>query len=180
VAVVADGLVVASHRRSYGRREKVLDPRHFLGVLAQKPAALDHAPVYRDRELPAAFADLRQALEAHLGRSAGARQYIRVLQLLADHPVARVEAAIRQGQPAAAPDVEAIRARVERAGPGGPAPAFEATPAAALTVPRPDLSRFNRLLPHRQEGADADESTDALAAEGQPEAAQAAGHAGRA
>jgi hypothetical protein len=180
VSIVADSQVIATHRRSYGHREKVLDPRHFLGVLQKKPAALDHAPVFRDWALPAAFTELRDALEGRLGRAAGVRQYVRVVQLLDVHPVPRVEAAIRQARLDGEPDAEAIRTRVERAGPAGSVSAFESTPAAAITVPRPDLSRFNRLLPQSPEGADVDESTDPDAAQGQPEAAQAADHAGRA
>src|SRR5271169_2112716 len=94
VEVVADGQVIASHRRSYGRREKVLDPLHFLGILERKPAALDHAPVYRDWQLPAAFADLRRDLEARLGPSTGVRHFIRILQLLGRRSVDLVERAI--------------------------------------------------------------------------------------
>src|SRR5204862_459158 len=81
VAVVADGQVVACHVRSYGRGERVLDPLHYLVTLERKPAALDHAPVYRDWQLPAAFAELRQALERQLGVRGGARHFIRVLHL---------------------------------------------------------------------------------------------------
>jgi hypothetical protein len=180
VVIVADGRVVATHPRCYGRREKVLDPRHFLGVLERKPAALDHAPVYRDWDLPAAFAVLRLGLEARLGRSPGMRQYIRVLQLLDGYPIPRVEAAIRRALLDGEPDADTIRTRVERSAPEVPASPFESKPAAAITVPRPDLSRFNRLLPRSMEGADADEPTDPDAAQGQPEAAQAADHAGRA
>jgi hypothetical protein len=136
--------------------------------------------VFRDWDLPAAFAELRRALEERLGPAAGVRQYIRVVQLLDGHPVPRVEAAIRHSRLAGEPDAEAIRTRVEQTGSAGLVSAFESTPAAAILVPRPDLSRFNRLLPRSMEGADADESTDAPAAQGQPEAAQAADHAGRA
>ena len=180
VTVVADGQVIATHRRSYGHREKVLDPRHFLGALPKKPAALDHAPVFRDWNLPAAFAELRGALEERLGPAAGVREYIRVVQLLDVHPISRVEEVIRQSRLVGEPDAEAIRTRVERATPDGPASSFESKPAAAITVPRPDLSRFNRLIPRSSEGADADESTDPDAAQDQLEAAQAADHAGRA
>ena len=69
VEIVADGQVIATHRRCYGRREKVLDPLHFLVVLERKPAALDHAPVYRDWQLPTAYADLRRDFEARLGHA---------------------------------------------------------------------------------------------------------------
>ncbi len=61
VEVVADGQIIASHTRSYGQREKILDPLHFLVVLEKKPAALDHAPVYRDWQLPPTFPALRQS-----------------------------------------------------------------------------------------------------------------------
>jgi transposase len=74
VEIVADNQVIARHRRSYGRREKVLDPLHFLLVLQRKPAALDHAPVYRDWPLPPAFTELRRDLEARLGTVTGVRQ----------------------------------------------------------------------------------------------------------
>src|SRR5205814_2731229 len=105
VEVVADGQTVARHARCYGKGQRVLDPLHFLVILERKPAALDHAPVYRDWRLPSAFAALRAELEARLGPASGARHYIRVLQLLAVHPVGCLEQAIssfpRLGMPEA-------------------------------------------------------------------------------
>jgi transposase len=94
VEVVGDGATVATHPRSYRRREKALDPLHFLGTLGRKPAALDRAPVYRDWQLPAAFAQLRAALAGRLGSCVGTRHYIRVLQLLAGHPAEHVGSVI--------------------------------------------------------------------------------------
>ncbi len=44
------------------------------------------------------FAELRQRLEQRHGPSAGVRQYIRVLQLLAEHPLLRVQQAIERGR----------------------------------------------------------------------------------
>lgn len=114
VAVVAEGQTVALHRRSYGRHEKVLDPLHDLVVREKKPAALDHAPVYRDWQLPAAFAELRRSLETRLGLRTGARHYIRVLQLLTRHPLERVELAIEQGLSRGDLDAARIASIVER------------------------------------------------------------------
>jgi transposase len=179
VAIVADGRVIATHRRSYGHREKVLDPRHFLGVLERKPAALDHAPVYRDWHLPSAFVELRQALEARHGRLAGARQYIRVLQLLEHHSVERVDDVLRQND-LDHPDADAIRTQVERLSADATISSVASRSAASITVPRPDLTRFNRLLPHATEGDDVDESRNPDAAQGELEAAQVADHVGRA
>lgn len=167
VEVVGDGQVVARHGRCYGKGQRVLDPLHYLVTLGRKPAALDHAPVYRDWQLPPAFAELRQALERRLGPRTGARHFIRVLQLLARHPLARVERAIRWCQ-----------------GRGGPPMSdndvsLDGVALAALRVPAPDLARFDRLLSPHPPGGRSDDPTDRAALEGQPQAAEAADHAGR-
>jgi transposase len=181
VEVVAGGQVVAAHARCYGRGERVLDPLHFLVVLERKPAALDHAPVYRDWHLPPAFAEARRSLEARLGTRTGTRHYVRVLQLLAGHPLARVEAAITRCLARGDPDAATITAAAERLARDGP-PSSDSTmslAAPAVAVPPPDLSRFDRLLT-RSPGGCADECRDhPTAAEGQPEAAQAADDARR-
>jgi transposase len=175
VAVVADGQVIATHARCYGRREKVLDPRHFLVTLERKPAALDHAPVYRDWQLPATFAVLRRDFEARLGPATGARHYIRVLQLLAHHPVDLVERAIQASRPRAYPDAAAIAAAAGRLA-SDTVLSLE-LPAAApnVTVPLPDLSRFDQLLSPSSQGDDAHERREHTTAQGQPEAVTAAG-----
>jgi hypothetical protein len=67
---------------------------HYLATLGRRPAALDHAPVMREWRLPESFAQLRQSLEQRHGATAGARQYVRVLQLLAEHPLRRVQQAV--------------------------------------------------------------------------------------
>ena len=178
VLVVADGQVVASHRRSYGHHEQVLDPLHFLAVLEKKPAALDHAPVYRDWHLPPAFAQLRQSLEGRLGVGTGCRHFIRVLQLLAHHPQDRVERAIALC--GGRPDAAAITPAVERLARAADTPAaLSDSQLSLLTVPRPDLARFDLLLPRPPQGDRNDERCERPLAEGQPQATQAAHHAGR-
>jgi transposase len=144
VEFVERGQVVASHARSYGRDQQVLDPLHYLSSLERRPAALDHAPVMRDWKLPASFSRLRQALEDRHGPTAGARHYIRVLQLLAEHAVedvqAAVEACLRRGECHA----ERIAVEVKRL------TSMTGTRSEAaldvFQVPRPDLGRFDQLL----------------------------------
>src|SRR4051812_44414455 len=94
VAIVSGGQVVATHARLPEKSRMVLDPLHFLATLGRKPGSLDHAPVFRDWALPACFADLRARLERQHGSAAGARQFARVLQLLTEHPLARLSTAI--------------------------------------------------------------------------------------
>ena len=88
VVIVSRGQAIARHARSHRRHAMVLDPLHYLATLECKPGALDQAPVFRDWELPACFAAFRAALEREHGAAAGGRRYARVLQLLAEHPLA--------------------------------------------------------------------------------------------
>jgi transposase len=152
VEIVGDGSVVAGHKRSYGRGEQVLDPIHYLVTLGRRPAALDHSNVYRQWQLPADFEELRRLLEQRHGPQAGARQYIRVLQLLAEHPAARVREAIEQCRRKGLLDAESVRQETGRLARRACDPAEpQSLPARILEthvqVPRPDLNRFNQLLP---------------------------------
>jgi transposase len=145
VEVVEGGQVVARHSRSYGKDEQVLDPLHYLAALGRRPAALDHAPVLRDWQLPESFTRLRQALEVRHGVTAGARHYIRVLQLLGEHPLDRVRQAVEACLRRDELHAERIAAWARRlAEPAGPA--TEGTSLSQYQVPRPDLGRFDQLL----------------------------------
>ncbi len=144
VEVVERGQVVARHARSYGHDEQVLDPLHYLAALERRPAALDHAPVLRDWRLPESFVQLRQGLEQRHGPTAGARHYVRVLQLLAEYPREHVQEAVatclRRGELHA----ERVRAEAQRL--TGAATPLPVTPLCQYQVPRPDLGRFDQLL----------------------------------
>jgi transposase len=153
VEVVDSTTVVARHRRSYGRHEQVLNPLHYLVTLGRKPAALDHAPVMRDWQLPGSFLLLREMLEQRHGATAGARQYIRVLQLLAEHPLARVQQAVEASTSPEQVQAERIAAMVVRLAErdaGVPLSLGTATPE--IQVPRPDLGQFDQLLKEGEEG----------------------------
>jgi hypothetical protein len=114
VRIVAKGHEIARHRRSYGRGEQVLDPLHYLITLGRRPAALDHSAVYRDWKLPEIFGQLRQLLEGKHGPLTGVRHFVRVLQLLANHPLERVEKAVRHCVSGGIVNAEVIQARVEQ------------------------------------------------------------------
>jgi len=151
IQIVAGHQTVASHPRSYGRSEQVLDPMHYLVTLGRRPGALDHSGVYRNWQLPAAFLDLRTALEERHGAHAGSRQFIRVLQLMPEHPVGRVVAAIGQCRSKGLLDAESICSQANHlAVRSGHTLSADETPVESLAVqiqvPRPDLSRFNQLL----------------------------------
>lgn len=151
VVIVSRGQAVARHVRPPQRHTMVLDPLHYLATLDRKPGALDHAPAFRDWELPGCFAAFRAALEREHGATAGGRRYARVLQLLVEHPLARVREAIefctqsdQIGAESVARRVQVLAAIATPAAVAGPSPGAAAPPR--VHVPLPDLSRFDQLL----------------------------------
>jgi hypothetical protein len=105
VVITANGQVVATHARSLDKQPMVLDPLHDLATLGRRPAALDHAAVFREWKLPVCYAEIRAKLEQVHGALGGSRRFVRVLQLLGEHPMTRVthaiEACLREHLPSA-------------------------------------------------------------------------------
>jgi hypothetical protein len=130
----------------------VLEPTHYLAALDRRPGALDHAPVFRDWRLPACFAAFRAGLEAHHGAVAGSRRFARVLQLLGEHPLRRVDRAIEACRSEHLFSAEAVIQRtrslaaIEAATGDVAATPADAPAAPQVHVPRPDLGRFDQLL----------------------------------
>jgi transposase len=182
VEVVGDGATVATHLRSYQRGQKILDPLHFLAVLERKPGALDHAPVYRDWQLPSVFHTLRRSLEELHGSCVGTRHYIRVLQLLTNYPSEQVENAIASCLECDSPDVATITTAVHQQSAHNTHPFNDkalSLELSTVTVRPPDLAQFDRLLSHYPEGDDHEYRDHALVVEGQPEATPLADDVGR-
>ncbi len=150
VEIVSRGQVVARHARRYDGGQQ-LDPIHYLVTLQRRPAALDHSNVYRRWDLPPVFGELRTQLEQRHGESIGVRQYIRVLQLLTEHPMQRVRRAVDDVRFETALDDDRIRRRAEHL-------AARQTPRedfcdidipddfAQVEVPLPDLAKFDQFL----------------------------------
>jgi transposase len=177
VIVLSTGQVVAEHVRTYERGYQVLDPLHYLVTLGRKPACVDHTAVYRHWSLPPAFSQWREATEALHGAPAGTRQYVRVLQLLAQHPAERLAQALEcclARQMLETEDVASCAERLRRREPS--AAISERDLAGSIDVPLPDLCRFDQLL-SRGELTDVPEL--GLAAQGQPASVAAADHGGR-
>ena len=152
VVIVAEGQVVATHARRTDKQTMILDPVHYLATLGRKPGTLDHAPVFRDWKLPACFADFRATLQGHHGAAGGSRHFVRVLQLLGEHPLARVHQAVEECRGAHLDSAEAVIQRTRTlaasvaATRGGATPPPESSPIPHVQVPMPDLSRFDQLL----------------------------------
>ena len=151
IVIVAHDQVIASHERCSQKPTMILDPIHYLATLDRKPGALDHSPVFRDWKLPACFAKLRGELDEIHGVLSGSRRFVRVLQLLGEHPMSRVTQAIEACQRDHLTSAEAVIQRTRSlaaiAVPQREAtPSTEAAAAPRVEVPIPDLSHFNQLL----------------------------------
>jgi transposase len=87
--------VVAEHKRSWDKEGVFFNYLHYLPLLERKPGALDYARPLVDLNLPECFLILRRRLvgeeETH---GDGIREFIRVLRLLEDYPMAAVRKAV--------------------------------------------------------------------------------------
>ncbi len=148
IRIVCGDRQIAYHKRSYERNQQILNPLHYLAVLGRRPAALDHSEVFRNWQLPACFIALRQILETRLGPFAGARGYIRILQLLAEHPVKKIQKAIELCLADSTVNAEMIIHKVNRMA-EHPA-SYESIDSGIhypqVEVPKPDLSKFDQYL----------------------------------
>jgi transposase len=163
VELVHKGQVVATHQRSRSPGDQVLEPTHFLAAIERKPAYLDHTKLFKELKLPAAFAQLRQRLEAELGPRTGTRHYIRVLQLLGRYSAEQVAQVIEAHLNRAGLRAELIEQKMISATgelpdnpmlPGMTLHLSELTPIRLPTVivPPPDLRRFDQLLTFHDRG----------------------------
>jgi len=156
IEVVAQGTVIASHHRSYDRGQLIFQEQHYLAILGRRPAALDHSNVFRHWELPACFTELRESLEVRHGPSAGARQYIRVLQLLARHPAKTVQQAIEYCCSKNALHADLIIQQTHRLAQRGQSTSNSLEELSRncelcqVQVPKPDLNQFDQFLTHNQ------------------------------
>jgi hypothetical protein len=177
IEIVMKDSVVAQHTRSYEPGTQILDPLHYLNTLKQRPGALDQSNVYRNWKLPACFEDLRKRLENKHGSFPGVKQYVRVLQLLADHKVKRVQQAIEQLRDHQGADADKIIRRVEQSAEYARKHASDQNLSEmsyrnlthdeltrpellSVQVPTPSLSHYDQLLSNPKGGKDADNQKD--------------------
>jgi len=98
VVLVHKHCVVAEHRRSWGKEGVFFNYLHYLPLLERKPGAIDHARPMAELNLPGCFDVLRRRLENEQQKEGdGTREFIRVLRLLEDYPMSRLEGAVEKG-----------------------------------------------------------------------------------
>ena len=113
VEVVREGEVIAVHERSYGRREFVIDPAHYLPLLEKKPAGIHNARAFRGQPWGPDFDLYRRELVYRYGDEAGMRAYVDVLLLFTQYEEAAVKAAVKACIQRRAYSADAVRAMLE-------------------------------------------------------------------
>ena len=90
--------VVAEHKRSWGKEGVFFNYLHYLPLLERKPGSLDYARPLVDLRLPECFEVLRRRLVVEEEKEGeGTREFIRVLRLLEDYPMAKLKEAVEKG-----------------------------------------------------------------------------------
>ena len=139
--LVADGIEVARHERSFERDLTFYDWRHYIALVEIKPGALRNGAPFKT--MPEAL----QTLQRHLLRHAGGDRVM--TQVLAAVPIHGLEAvlvaaelALEAGRPSAE-HVLNVLARLKEGLPG-----LAALPTSIPTLreePRADVQRYDRL-----------------------------------
>jgi transposase len=143
--------MVASHTRCWDREQDILDPQHYLGLLSRRPRAFERArPLRQWRETwPQVFETYWAVLKERLPDKQGTGVFIRILQLCADYAEETLAEALEMALVCHCYNYDGVRELVRRvAEPERPDPADLSThpTLASVSVPPPDLERFNQLL----------------------------------
>ena len=93
VRILCEGQLVAAHARCYTAGQFVLEPRHYLRLLEQKPGSLDNARPFQGQPWPDSFVHMRKELEYRYPLD-GTRRYIQILLLFTTYPPEPVQAAV--------------------------------------------------------------------------------------
>jgi hypothetical protein len=143
IVVRHEGRIVAEHKRSFGRRETIYDPWHYVPVLARKPGALRNGAPFKDWVLPAALDRVRRRLT---GSNDGDRQMVKILAAALTDGLPAVETACAQALAEGVHSADVILNILARQrDPGPPAPIH--TPAALRLrqTPIADCARYDQL-----------------------------------
>jgi hypothetical protein len=141
LVLVADGIEVARHARSFERHLTFYDWRHYIELVEIKPGALRNGAPFK--EMPEAL----QTLQRHLLRHAGGDRVM--AQVLAAVPVHGLEAVLVAAElalEAGRPSAEHVMNVLARLKEGRPAAESIGKPALSLREePRADVQRYDRL-----------------------------------
>jgi hypothetical protein len=139
IAIIADQVIVAEHRRMLDRDHVVYDWRHYVPLIERKPGALRNGAPFAD--LPESLQKLRKAL---LRREGGDRVMAQVLSAVPtfglEAVLVAVDLVMESGHPSAE-HVLNVLARLHE----GPSPQNVETSLTVKTAPVADPQRYDAL-----------------------------------
>lgn len=140
IEILKGSEVIASHGRCYQRHQDILNPLHYLPLLAERPGAFDHAqPIQQWRESwPPIYDELLHQLQQQQSEHKAIREFIQILQLHLDYDAAMVQQAIVQALADDVPHLSGVRFCLNRL--RDPAP----TVKAMTTLPQPQLAEVGQ------------------------------------
>jgi hypothetical protein len=111
VEVLSMDRVIAKHPRCFEREQDILDPLHYLGLLEQRPGALDYAiPIRQWRQnWPKAYEQLLSELRVNKPGGSGVREFIAILKLHRQHSAEIVNQAVCQAVEMGAPHLDGVQ-----------------------------------------------------------------------
>jgi hypothetical protein len=102
---------LAVHPRCYDRKQDILDPLHYLPLLAQRPGAFHHAKPLRQwrRRWPPVYEKLLAHLQQQWPDGQGVREFIQILQLHRHYPASQMQAAVEQALGYGCPHLDGVK-----------------------------------------------------------------------
>jgi hypothetical protein len=150
--------IVAVHTRSYQREQDLLNPLHYLSLLAQRPGAFEQAkPIHEwQSRWPAVYDRYLQALRQRLPLNQATREFIRILQLHQDYAEREVAQALEEALEHHCYTADGVKQLLQRLRePSQPPAPLDVSPWPQLgmaPVTWPALTRFDALLAHLSGG----------------------------
>ena len=132
--------IIATHQRCYQRQQDILNPLHYLPLLAQRPGAFNHAqPLQQWRQSwPPLYDELLLQLKQHQSERKAIREFVQILQLHLDYEAALVHKAIEQALVDNIPHQSGVRFCLNRL--LDPAPTFQ----FLMSLPQPHLAEVGQ------------------------------------
>ncbi|RYD01725.1 hypothetical protein N752_29560 [Desulforamulus aquiferis] len=153
IEIVLDETLIATHQRLYGRKQEHLCLDHYLDLLLFKPRAVDNNRVLRTSTLPAVYEQYRQGLAIRTSKAN--KDFIQILMLHRNHPAQLVKEAVEMAMAHKVFSFDGVyNFLIQLISPTHNFLPLQPEKIASLpvvTVNRPDLSRYNKLL---QKGGD--------------------------
>lgn len=150
---------ITRHERCYGREEDILDPVHYLPLLAERPGAFEHAkPMRQWRAMwPPVYEELLESLRAktegenaHQKESRAIKSLIKILMMHREQPPELIEEAVTQALADGIAHPEGVTFCLNRLldpTPTVPALTLEDRPELQKIGTQPmNLERYNQLL----------------------------------